>query len=195
MASSLEYSHNHTTFRSARISDAGLTAAAGVTVAKTQNRPFVLVPQDCAQIPGAGGLISDPFFVRFYADDAILVEIVQWLDFRRCLRATQSLASDHFRLLGERGPRDPSLLSPRKMSNWDTSMEVLGWTLDTEALTISLSEKKVGKFQSLITAWPRSRTFATVHDIERLTGFLLHISFVIRPVSYTHLTLPTTPYV
>ena len=30
----------------------------------------------------------------------------------RCLCATQSLASDHFRLLRERGPRDPPIVVP-----------------------------------------------------------------------------------
>ena len=100
------------TFRGARVSEAGRAAAAGVTVATPLNRPILRVAADCAPIPGAGGLMSDPSFVRFYGDDAILVEIVQWLDFRRCLCATQSLASDHFRLLRERGPRDPPIVVP-----------------------------------------------------------------------------------
>ena len=45
----------------------------------------------------------------------------------RCKRASESCASDHFRLLGERGPNDPPLLSPHKLSSWATKLVVLGW--------------------------------------------------------------------
>lgn len=49
---------------------------------------------------------------------------------RRCIRATQSLASDHFRLLGARSPNDPHLLSVKRMSDWDTQLLLIGIRVD-----------------------------------------------------------------
>ena len=72
---------------------------------------------DCQPVPGTGGNTGSFFFVRYYVDDGILVELQWWPDGRRCQRAVQSLASDHFRLLGESGASDPPLLSNRKITN------------------------------------------------------------------------------
>ena len=58
------------------------------------------------------------------------------------MRAVQSLASDHFRLLGVRGASDPPLLSASNITNWDTRLEVLGWLVDTEALTVTAPPHK-----------------------------------------------------
>ena len=70
-----------------------------------------------------GGYTGRYFIVRYYVDDGNLVEVHWRPDFRRCLRAVQSLASAHFRLLGERGVSDPPLLSAKKISDWDTQLE------------------------------------------------------------------------
>ena len=50
------------------------------------------------------------------ASGAVAVEVQWWPDGRRCQRAVQSLASDHFRLLGERWISDPPLLSNNKIT-------------------------------------------------------------------------------
>ena len=71
--------------------------------------------------------------MRYYVDDGILVEVQWWPDGRCCMRAVQSLASDHFRLLGVRGASDPPLLSASKIANWDMRLEVMGWLVGTEA--------------------------------------------------------------
>ena len=78
-----------------------------------------------------------PFFVLYYVDDGILVEVQWWPDGRSCRRASASLASDHYWLFGVRSSRDPTLLSPHKISLWDTRLCVLGWDIDTVAMTIS----------------------------------------------------------
>ena len=69
------------------------------------------------------------FFVRYYVDDGIMVEMQSYRSGVRCLMASTSLASDHFRLFGERSSGDPPLLSARKNSSWDTQLEVLGWEI------------------------------------------------------------------
>ena len=44
-----------------------------------------------------------------------------------------------FRLLGERGVSDPPLLFTSKITDGDTRLEVLGWIIDTEALTVTFA--------------------------------------------------------
>lgn len=180
-AAALEHSHNHTSFRGARPTASGVKAAAGVSIPERPAARATPLPTGCNQLPGTGGGPDDVFFVRYYVDDGVLVEVQWFRDGRRCRKATQSLASDHFRLLGERGPQAPPLLSPSKMSNWSTKLEVLGWWIDTTNLTIGLSEKKRVKLTRMIDEWPASRRHASVREIQKLTGLLLHVSFVIRP--------------
>lgn len=52
------------------------------------------------------------FFVRYYVDDGILVEVRRCISGDPCFRPSASLASDHFRLFGDRDPTDPH--SPAK---------------------------------------------------------------------------------
>lgn len=117
---------------------------------RSQQGSPVLVPADRDLIPDAGVHNSDPFFVRYYADDAMLVEIVQWLGYRQSLRAAQSLALDHFRLLGERGNQAPPVVVRTEVSDWNSSVEVLEWTLDSEAMAFSMFETKARKLQARV---------------------------------------------
>lgn len=55
-AAALEHSHNQTMFRGTRISDADQAVSTGATVAKPRNWPNILIPADCAVVPGAGGV-------------------------------------------------------------------------------------------------------------------------------------------
>ena len=93
------------------------------------------LPSNMRVLPRRGGVRLDPslaivepfpvaaatpgvvFFVRYYVYDGILVEVQWWPDGRRCMRAVQSSASDHFRLLGVRGASDPPLFSASKITN------------------------------------------------------------------------------
>ena len=119
--------------------------------------------------------------MRYYVDDGIVVEVQWWPDGHRCLRAVQSLASEYFRLLGERGVADPPLLSARTITDWDTQLEVLGWIIDTEALTVMLPSHKRLKLQNLLAEWPSSRASASARQVSQLVGFLIHVSFAVRP--------------
>ena len=106
------------------------------------DRETMPIPSDCECVPVSGGDASDPFFVRFYVDDGILVKVRFFQGGRRLRRAIESLASDPFRLLGPRGPRDLPLLEAHTILGWSTRLEVLDWVLDTDKLTISLSSRR-----------------------------------------------------
>ena len=81
----------------------------------------------------------------YYVDGGILVEVQWWPDGRRCRRASASLASDRYRLFGVKSSRDPTLWCPHKISLWDTRLCVLGWDIDTVALTISVPLEKLDR--------------------------------------------------
>lgn len=101
---------------------------------------------------------------RRYIDDPILVEVQFSTDGRRFCGASQFLISPHYRLLGARGVSDPSLFDVRKLSDWNACLEVLGSLVDTEDLTISLSNAKFGKLRRLIQDWPQKRKSVTERE-------------------------------
>ena len=61
----------------------------------------------------------------------------------RCKRASESCASDHIRLLEERGGTTPPLLSSHNLSAWLTKLVVFGWEIDTVAMTITAPKEKL----------------------------------------------------
>ena len=132
-------------------------------------------------MPGTGGNTGSWRFGQYYVDDCILVELQWWPDGRRCQRVVQSLASNHFRLLGEGGVYDLPLISDLQITNWDTRLEVLGWIIDTETLTMTLPPHERGKLFERLAAWSASRASVSAKQVSKLVGFLMHISFAIRP--------------
>lgn len=165
-AAALEHSHNYTSFREARLKPSDIETSASVSTFEwSQARAFPL-PSGCGQLRGAGGGPGDVFFVRSSIDYGILVE-VQWVkDERRCVSATQSLPSDHFTLLGGRGPRAPSLLPPSKMCDWSATIEVPAWWIDTNNLTRGLNQKKREILVRTIGDRSASRRHASVRKIQ-----------------------------
>ena len=53
--------------------------------------------------------MGDPFFVRFHIDGVISVEVQRLTGGIACLRAWESLASDHVRLFSDRRETDRAL--------------------------------------------------------------------------------------
>ena len=162
MASALEHAHTHSMFQGADVSPKGAAAVAHVEISPPRGVPVVSIPGDCGPVSGSGGNAGNYFFVRYYVDDGILFELQWWPDGRRCLRAVQSLASDHFCLLGERGVSDPPLLSARKITDWDTQLGVLGWIIDTETRTVTFPSISASSCKISLRSGPR-----LVHLLQR----------------------------
>ena len=97
------------------------------------------------------------------------------------MRASASLASDHFRLFGPRLPTDLLLLAAAKVFSWSNLLDVLGWTIDTVAMVISLTSVKLLQLSLLLEAWPPARAVASEYELRSLMGKLLHVSEVVRP--------------
>ena len=131
--------------------------------------------------PGRGGGAEDSFFVRFYVDDRVSVEVQWYPSDDRCFCALASLASNHFRLFGDHAPSDPPLFSKHKITDWDTQLEVLGWEIYSVAMTTSLTKAKVAKLRGLLLKWPRGRRYALESEVQELIGKFLYASEVVRP--------------
>ena len=136
------------------------TEHVSVTPPKATDRPAQL-PPGCRVLRGRGGGRRSSFFVLYYVDDGILVKVQRWPDGRRCRRASASLASDHYRLFEMRSSRDPHLLSPHMISLWDTRVCVLGWDIDTVAMTISDPLEKLERLRVTLSEWSPDRVDAS----------------------------------
>lgn len=95
LSAALKHAYKNTTFPSAIVSRLGCDAVAHVDVSIPARGEPVSVPTDCSVVPGERGFAGDAFFVRYYVDDGILVEVHIFKDDCRCLRPIQSLACDH----------------------------------------------------------------------------------------------------
>ena len=139
------------------------------------------VPTESRVPSGQGGGATGTFWARLYVDDTIEVQPLVCARGSRWLRASASLASDHFRLFDPRLPTDLPLLAPAKVSSWNTSLDVLGWIIDTVTMVISLTSTKLLQLNSLLKAWPPARAVASEYELRSLMGKLLPVSEVVRP--------------
>ena len=125
-----------------------------------------------------GGGADDAYFAEMYVDDTIAVEVLHTPT--RCSTATASLINDHFQLFGEPGEHGlPSVVAASKLTDWCTTAAVLGFEIDTEAMTVAVPSHKVLELQQLLAQWPSSRRTAPMQDVWKLLGVLWHNTYVI----------------
>ena len=73
---------------------------------------------------------------------------------------------------------------------------VLGWDIDTVAMTISVPVAKLERLRDTLSEWPSDREVASEDELRSLIGRLLHLCQVVRPEKYfvrrmlNHLGLP-----
>ena len=109
------------------------------------------------------------------------MKVKRWPDGRRYRRLSASLASDHYRLFGVRSSRDPTLLAPHKISLWDTRLCVLGWDIDTVAMTISVPLEKLefdDDVRALLRATVRDWNDLSINVLELLGMVVTALNFV-----------------
>ena len=80
-----------------------------------------------------------------------------------------------------RSSRNPTLLAPHKFSLWDTRLCVLGWDIDTVAMTISVPLEKLERLRDTLHEWSPDRVVASEKELRSLIGGLLHLCGVGRP--------------
>lgn len=83
----------------------------------------------------------------------------------------------HFEALEGRGPNAEPVLTP-KMTRYAMEQEVLGFWVDTEAMTIFLPQWKMDLVECL-EVWPPGRQTATVREALLLARKLPHAACVV----------------
>eukprot|EP00752_Nemacystus_decipiens_P007888 g7048.t1 len=179
VAGGIEHAQCNITVDTVVRTPSGVKAVEHVRVEPPSGRPLAPVPTQC-KVPSPGK-DQEKACTVFYVDDAMSLER---RDVGRCLALSQSLASIHHIMLGERGEGDEPVLSKKKTTNWAPAMEIQGYWVDTESLTIGLPDRKVAQIRDMLEKWPADRTTATVGEVLSLAGKLHHAAFVIRPARY-----------
>lgn len=132
---------------------------------------------ECVFPRGAGVLICNNLWVQTDVDDSLRVS---------CRGGDLRARLGHLRLkafaCSETATRGslPSLLGRKPRRRIRTRMAMLGWVIDTLAMTTSVSQEKVTQLQAMLAEAGRERV-ATVKEVGSLLGKLLHLCEGERP--------------
>ena len=127
------------------------------------------VPREVGVRPAKGGGLLNSFFPTLYVDDYLLARVQQDSNDRSALTASAWLASDHVRLFlpGEIG--ETPILAPKKSTDSDTTIDALGYTIDSHRMRISTTQAKVEAFRELLERdWPCDREEAKAQEVLNL---------------------------
>ena len=120
-----------------------------------------------------------------YVDDHGPIRAQQSDKDKSALVVSASLASDYVRRFGQGDPGATPILAPKKSSNWNTTLEFLGFVINSHTLEISVTTKKAQVVKTaLVDDWPRCRWRATAQGVFRFAGKLWNLTYVIRAGKY-----------
>ena len=92
---------------------------------------------------------------------------------RHSIIASASLASDHIRLFGPGEAGATPILAPKKSTDWDTIVDLLGFTVNTHTLRISVTEGKIAAIRlTLEQEWPLNPKQASAQEELGVAGKL-----------------------
>ena len=175
LSSAAEHAHCNTSVRDAHILSEGEDMMSHVTIVEPwEEGAPASVPRDTEARPSAGGGLLDPFFATVYVDDFILVRVQQDPSDQTALIASASLASDHVRLFGPGEEGEIPILSLKKSTNWDTTVDALGYTRENVAALRDLLERE----------WLSERAEASTQEVLSIAGKLSNLTFVVRAGRY-----------
>ena len=89
------------------------------------------------------------------------------------------------RLFGPGAEGETPILAPKKSTDWDTTIDALGFTVNSHTLRISYPREKTGAIKRLLyDQWPASRRYAKVKEVLSVTGKLWNLTYVVRAGRY-----------
>ena len=146
MSEAAAHSHRNTTVESAEILFEGKAMMSHVKITEPWEigRPKQVPP--CVRLKNKDvprGGPHEPFFATVYVDDFIMVRVQDDPTDQSALVASASLTSDHIRLFGPGEAGATPILAPQKSTDWDTTVDLLGFTVNTHTLPISVMEEKI----------------------------------------------------
>ena len=92
------------------------------------------VPPDAKNRASKGGKLSSPLNTVVYIDDHGLIRAHQSEEEKPALVVSASLVSDYVRRFGPGEPGKTPILAPKKSSNWNTTLEFLGFVVSSHTL-------------------------------------------------------------
>ena len=172
LSSTAEHAHCNTSVSDAHILSEGEDMMPHVTIVEPwEEGDPVSVPHDIEARASAGGGLLDPFFATVYVDHFILVRVQQDRSDQTVLIASASLASDHVRLFGPGEEGEIPILSPKKSTNWDTTVDALGYTINTHTMRISITREKIAALRDLLEReWPSELAKASAQEVLSIAG-------------------------
>ena len=161
MSEAAAHSHRNTTVESAEVLFEGKAMMSHVKIIEPWEvgRPRQVPP--CVRVKSKDvprGGPHEPFFATVYVDDFIMARVQADPTDQSALVASASLASDHIRLFGPGEAGATPILAPKKSTDWDTTVDLLGFTVNTHTLRISVTEEKIDAIRrTLEQEWPFTR--------------------------------------
>ena len=120
-----------------------------------------------------------------YVDGQLLVRVQHSDDGTTALTASASLASDHVRLFGPGEAGVPPILAPRNSTDWDTTIDALGYTINSHAMIISPTREKIVTIKSMLADhWSTSRRHAKARNVLSMAEKLWNLTYVFRAGRY-----------
>ena len=186
MSEAIRHAHCRTSAENAVLLPEGIAMMSHVKIVEPwEPGSPARVPRDANIRPSKGGSPSDPFFAVVYVDDFIKLKVQHSPTDTSALMASASLASDHVRLFGPSAEGDTPILAPHKSSDWNTTIDALGYTINTHTLQISVTQQKVEALRELLAnSWPADRREARAQEVLSLAGKLWNMTFVVRAGRY-----------
>ena len=188
MSEAAAHSHQNTTVESAEILFEGKAMMSHVKIIEPweAGRPRQVPP--CVRVKSKDvprGGPHEPFFATVYVDDFIMARVQADPTDQSALVASASLASDHIRLFepGEAGAT--SILAPQKSTDWYTTVDLPGFTVNTHTLRVSVTEEKIDAIsRTLEQDWPFTRKQASAQEVLSVAGKLWNLTYVVRAGRY-----------
>ena len=188
MSEAAAHSYRNITVESAEILFEGKTMMSHVKITELREigRPSEVPPSVRVKnkdVPRGGP--HEPFFATVYVDDFIMARVQADPTDQSALVASASLASDHVRLFGPGEAGATLILAPKKSTDWDTTVDLLGVTVNTHTLRISVTEEKITAIRrTLEQEWPLTRKQASAQEVLSVAGKLWNLTYVVTAGRY-----------
>ena len=116
-----------------------------------------------------------------YTDDYLMIKVQHSDDDPTALIASASLASHHVRLFGQGEEGVTPILAPKKIANWDTTIDALGFTIFSHTMRISFLRENADAIKRLLREqWPADRKQTNSGEFLSMAGKLWNLTYVVR---------------
>ena len=188
MSKAAAHSHRNITVESAEIlfEEKAMMSHVKITEPWEIGRPRQVPP--CVRVKNKDvprGGPHEPFFTTVYVDDFIMARVQADPTDQSALVASASPASDYIRLFGPGEAGTIPILAPQKSTDWNTTVDLLGFTVNTYTLRISVTEGKIAAIRlTLEQEWPLTRKQASAPEVLSVAGKLWILTYVVRAGRY-----------